>query len=211
MEPFDLILLFSLTFSLIAVAFSLWIHEKKVGAILKNAGLSYSDRVKIQINDPYISMLGRNWVLAAVALFLIVAMAIILRTSLISGGILIFISIILSSLLIAWLFGLRIPVLGKELKHPAVPLRRCYQECSISKRNYYKNLSGVSFVLAIFSILFASGGYVIPYYHGSSILGRYILGLHLHFLAFVFFAVCIFLLVLPMLSDWWKWRKRKIF
>ena len=209
MEPFDIILLFSLAFSLIAVAFSLWIHEKKVGAILKNAGLSYSDRVKIQINDPYISMLGRNWVLAAVALFLIVAMAIILRTSLISGGILIFISIILSSLLIAWLFGLRIPVLGKELKHPAVPLRRCYQECSITKRNYYKNLSGMCFTLAIFSILFAFWGYVIPYYHGSfSIFGIHILGFYFHYLASFLFSICLFLLVLPILSDWWKWRKR---
>lgn len=207
METFDIISLFSLIFSLIVIAFSLWKHEKKVGKILENAGLSYPDRVKIQINDPNIFLLGRSWVLAFAALFFIVAMSIILRTGL-SGVILIFISIVLSSLLIAWLFGLRIPVLGKELKHPAVPLRRCYQECGISKRKYYKNLSEVSFTLAIFSILFAFGGYVIPYYHGSfSIFGIHILGLHLHSFASALFAVCLFLLVLPMLSDWWRWRK----
>lgn len=238
MEPFDLILLSSLAFSLIALAFPLRLHEKKIESILKNAGLIEKDtkgkelreelrnkRTIIQISDPNISMLGRSWILAFAALFFIGAMSIILRTSLISGGILIFISIILSSLLIAWLFGLRIPVFRREFKHPEVPLRRCYQECSISKRDYYKNLYGVSFVLAIFSILFAFWSYVIPYYRGSfSILEIHIFGLYLHSFASVLFAICLVLLVSPMLrlSDWGglfliyvkrlaRWRKQKIF
>lgn len=217
-EPFDLIVLVVGLYSAFMITLSLERHEGKVKKNLKEAGFNTRDEIKrarreiIQnISDPNISLLGRSWIIAIAALFFIAWMSILLRTSLINGIIVVLISIILASLFIAWLFGLRIP-LGKGLKHPEVPLKRCYQECGITKRNYYKNLYEVSFVLAIFSILFAFGGYVIPYYHGSfSIFGVHILGLYLHSFASFLFAVCLFLLVLPLLSDWLRWKKGKYF
>ena len=231
-EPFDLIVLVVGLYSAFMITLSLERHEAKVKNSLKETGFNTRDEIKrarreiIQnISDPNISLLGRSWIIAIAALFFIAWMSILLRTSLINGIIIVLISIILASLLIAWLFGLRIPVLGKELKHPEVPLKRCYHECGITKRNYYKNLYEVSFAMAIFSILFAFGGYVIPYYHGLfSILGVHILGLHLHSFASVLFAICLVLLVSPMLrlSGWGRLffiyvkrlvrrRKQKIF
>jgi hypothetical protein len=208
--PLESISVLFLLVPLIAIGIFL-VRERKVKAILKNAGLDdvKEKRKNLQITDPNISLLGLSWLAVVVALIFTSLMPFTLRIGLISSVILTVILIILGSLLIAWSFGY-LPIFQSE--NP--PLRRCYQECRISKRNYYKKLSGVSFVLAVLSILFAFGGYVISAYHGPfNLFGVYISDLHFHFVASFLFAACIFLLVLPMSSDWWRWRKegRNIF
>jgi hypothetical protein len=203
--PLESISVLFLLVPLIAIGILFLSHERKVKAILKNAGLDFREKRKnLQITDPNISLLGLSWLAVVVALIFTSLMPFTLRIGLISSVILTVILIIPGSLLIAWSFGY-LPIFQSE--NP--PLRRCYQECHISKRNYYKKLSGVSFLLAVLSILFAFGGYVSSAYHGPfNLFGVYISDLHLHFGASFLFAACIFLLVLPMSSDWWKWRKK---
>jgi len=202
--PLESISVLFLLVPLIAIGILFLAHERKVKAILKNAGLDFREKRKnLQITDPNISLLGLSWLAVAVALIFTSLMPFTLRIGLISSVILTVILIILGSLLIAWSFGY-LPIFQSE--NP--PLRRCYQECRISKRNYYKKLSGVCFVPAVLSILFAFGGYVISAYHGPfNLFGVYISDLHFHFVASFLFAACIFLLLSPILSDWWKWRK----
>lgn len=223
MEPFDLILPLSLIFSLTIVIFSLSVHKKKVGEILKNAGLSYPDRVKIQINDPYISWLWWSWVAAVAALFVIVAMPIILKFGIRGGVPLIFIISLFSLYFITSLLGLPIPDsitrlfsrllpgLGKESEHQEEVKEkksrsRCYQECGISPNQNYKKISGRGIFLAILSIVLVLLSYSIPYC-SRPIMGP-IMGVHLHVLASSFFAICIFFLFSPLLKDWWRWGKK---
>jgi hypothetical protein len=202
--PLDLILGFFLFAPLFVVLGLSCLHGRKVKRTLENAGFDVKEKRKnLQINDPNFYLVEISWI-AAVTALLISSIFITLRAGLISSGIIILILSIVASILIIWALG-RLPVLKCEY----LPLKRCYQECSISKSDSYKKVAGVSFTIASVSIIFAFGGYVIPYYHDPILIGGInFWSFYLYIVASILFAVCIFLLLSPMLSEWWKWRKK---
>ncbi|NQE52074.1 hypothetical protein C5S29_00675, partial [ANME-1 cluster archaeon GoMg3.2] len=69
---------------LIAIGILFLVHERKVKAILKNAGLDFREKRKnLQITDPNISLLGLSWLAVVVALIFTSLMPFTLRIGLI--------------------------------------------------------------------------------------------------------------------------------